>query len=342
MSWSKRGAVAGALVCVWSWTLIAQQPTASKSKAAAAPKSGDSTGSSWKGPRAADGHPDFSGIWTYATATPLQRPPALAGKSVLTDAEAAAYEKGLGAGGCRILKCDGTSASRVATAYGDFWWDFGNKLVLNRTSLIVDPPDGLMPAYTPAGQKMAAAAMEARMKAESPDGPEDLSLSDRCLVGFNAGPPLTPSAYNNNIHLFHTKDQLAIVNEMIHSTRIIALDGRPHLSQAVRQWLGDSRGKWDGDTLVVETTNFRPETAPGGGDYLKARLVEKFSRMNRDILMYEYTMDDPAIWTRSWTVQIPLSRSEEPLFEYACHEGNYAIQNILTGARMKEKERTQR
>jgi len=284
------------------------------------------------GPRL-NGHPDFSGAWSYATATPLERPKAFAGKAELTDEEAAAFVKALASGGCRILKCDGSDAAKVATAYDDFWWDFGDTLTLNRTSLIVDPPDGLMPAMTPAAQKAASEAMAKRVSADSPAGPEEMSLSDRCLMGFNSGPPLTPSAYNNNIHLFQTRDHLGMLSEMIHNTRIVPLDGRAHLSPAARLWAGDSRGRWDGDTLIIETTNFRPETAPGGGNPVTARLVEKFFFVKQDILVYEYTMDDPALWTRPWTVQIPMTRATTPLYEYACHEGNYALTNVLKGAR---------
>lgn len=264
-SWRVDGvAVAvGVTVVLWSWTASAQAPAG------------------------ANARPDFSGSWSYATATPLQRPPAFGLKKELTDKEAAEFVKGLASGGCRILNCDGSAASKVATAYDDFWWDFGDKLTLNRTSLIVDPPDGQLPPMTPAAQKARAEAMARRAQADSPAGPEDLSLSDRCMMGFNAGPPLTPSAYNNNIHLFQTRDHVAILNEMIHNARMVPLDGRPHLTSGLRQWAGDSRGRWEGKTLVVETTNFRAETAPGGSDYRKARFVERFYFVKNDILMYE-------------------------------------------------------
>lgn len=331
---SLRAFLGTAAVFALPWVVAGQAPASGTSQAkrtetAAAPRTA--------GPRLPDGHPDFSGSWSYATATPLERPKAFAGKASLTDEEAAVFVKGLASGGCRILKCDGSAASKVATAYDDFWWDFGDKLTLNRTSLIVDPPDGLMPALTAAAQEQAKAAFARRASAESPAGPEDLSLSDRCMMGFNSGPPLTPSAYNNNIHVFQTHDHIALMSEMIHNTRVVALDGRPHLSAGFRQWAGDSRGRWEGDALVIETTNFRPETAPGGGNHLTARLVERLFRVSGDILMYEYRMDDPAIWTRPWTVQIPMTRNTQPMYEYACHEGNYALANILKGARADEQ-----
>jgi hypothetical protein len=169
------------------------------------------------------------------------------------------------------------------------------------------------------------------------DGPGSRSLADRCIVGFNAGPPLTPSAYNNNLQIFQAQDHIVLFTEMIHNARTVPLGGRPHLPGAIRQRSGDSRGRWEGDTLVIETTNFRAETAPGGGDPAGARLVERLTRVDRTIHMYEYTMHDPAIWTRPWTVQVPMTRSDVPIYEYACHEGNYAMPNLLSAARAEER-----
>jgi hypothetical protein len=159
-------------------------------------------------------------------------------------------------------------------------------------------------------------------------------------MGFNSGPPLTPSAYNNNVQVFQTPDHVALLSEMIHNARIVPLDGRPHLTGRISQWAGDSRARWEGDTLVIETTNFRPETVPGGGDPATARLVERLTRVDADILMYEYTMSDPAIWTRPWTVQVPMRMFDQPMYEYACHEGNYAMANILSAARAEERGAT--
>ncbi len=285
-------------------------------------------------PRLPDGRPELHGVWSFANATPLQRPAELAGKAVLTDEEAAEFERKLAKGGCRIIRCDGSAQATLETAYNDEWFDWGSRLVLNRTSLIVDPPDGQMPALTPAAQKRRASAPAL---GRSADGPESRSLADRCLVGFNAGPPLTPSAYNNNLQIFQAQDHIVLFTEMIHNARIVPLGARPHLPSAIRQWSGDSRGRWEGDTLVIETTNFRAETAPGGGDPAVARLVERLTRVDRTILMYEYTMNDPAIWTRPWTVQVPMTRSDEPIYEYACHEGNYAMPNLLSAARAEER-----
>lgn len=287
-------------------------------------------------PRLADGRPDLQGVWSFATATPLQRPKEFGGKAVLTDQEAADFEKELAQGGCRIIRCDGSVQANLETAYDDFWFDWGNKLVLNRTSLIVDPPDGQMPSLTPEAKKRTAGA--GAFLTRGANGPEDRSLADRCLVGFNAGPPLTPSAYNNHIQVFQTREHIVLLSEMVHNARIVPLDGRPHLSRITQQWAGDSRGRWVGDTIVIETTNFRPETAPGGGSPASARLVERLTRVDGNVLMYEYTMNDPAIWTRPWTVQVPMMRTPEPIYEYACHEGNYAMPNILSAARAEERK----
>ena len=324
------GAVVPAIAVALLVSLQAGQTTAPEAKVNRTPAARPPA------PRMADGRPELQGVWSFATATPLQRSQEFAGKAVLTDAEAAAFEKKLATGGCRIINCDGSARATLETAYNDFWWDWGNKLALNRTSLIVDPPDGRMPPTTPEGQKRMAAGFAAFIRPTN--GPEDRTLADRCLIGFNAGPPLTPSAYNNNVQVFQAHDYVALMTEMIHNARIVPLDGRPHLSSSVSQWAGDSRGRWEGDTLVIETTNFRPETAPGGGNPSVARLVERLTRVDRDVLMYEYTMNDPAIWTKPWTVQVPMMRSQEPIYEYACHEGNYAMPNILNAARADDKK----
>jgi hypothetical protein len=159
------------------------------------------------------------------------------------------------------------------------------------------------------------------------------------MVGFNAGPPLTPSAYNNNVQVLQTPEHVVLLTEMIHNARVVPLNGRAHLSPTILQWGGDSRGRWEGDTLVIETRNFRPETAPGGGSPSAARLVERLTRVDANTLMYRYTMDDPAIWTRPWTVEVPMRKMTEPIYEYACHEGNYAMGNILSAARAEERRK---
>ena len=289
----------------------------------------------WTPARTPDGQPDIQGVWGFATITPLERPRDLAGKEFFTDKEAADYEK-------RFLdtnnrdRRDGPADADVGRAYNDFWWDSGSHIVpTRRTSLIVDPPDGKLPALTQEGQKKAAARAEAR-RLHPYDGPEDRPLQERCLVWTTAGPPIMPSAYNNNIRIVQGAGYVAILNEMIHDARVIPLDGHPHLPQTVRLWMGDSRGHWDGNTLVVDTTNFTDKTNFRGADD-KLHLIERFSRTADNRLMYQFTVDDETAFTRSWTAEIPMTRSGDPMFEYACHEGNYSLMNVLAGARAAEK-----
>jgi len=202
-----------------------------------------------------------------------------------------------------------------------------------RTSLIVDPADGRLPALTADAQARAAARAEAR-RLHPADGPEDRSLGERCVL-FNAGPPMLSGPYNNYVQIVQTRDHVVIHNEMIHDARIVPLDGRPHLPSSVRLLLGDSRGRWEGDTLVVETTNFTNKTTVrGSGEGL--RLVERFTRSGPSTLLYEFTVDDPASFTKPWSAVLPMTRTGDRLYEYACHEGNYAMTGILRGARAGE------
>ena len=217
-------------------------------------------------PRLPDGKPDLQGVWDFRTITPLQRPSELAGKDVLTDQEAADWEQAnqRNQDNREATPTGGTSNGAATTAdveraYNDFWWDFGKKIVgTKRTSLIVDPPNGRMPALTESGRKRAGERMQLRQRTAV--GPEDRGVGERCILGFNSGPPMLPSAYNNNVQIFQTKDHVVLLNEMVHNARIVPLDGRPHIGKGIRQWVGDSRGRWEGDTLIVETTNFSGET----------------------------------------------------------------------------------
>ena len=302
-------------------------------------------------PRTSWGTPDLSGVWDFRTLTPLERPEAVGDQAVLTAEDAAAFR-------ARALEArdadrrDGGAGRDVERAYNDFWWDYGDTLTTDlRTSLIVDPPDGRIPARS-AGVDEADRARRAarrrpvreRVVIGSPaHGPEDLGLSERCMLGFNAGPPMLPSAYNNNIQIVQTRDHVAIVNEMIHDARIVPLGDVPQLPSGVRQWMGDSRGRWDGDTLIVETTNFTARTGSfytiarsyGSGETL--RLVERFTRDAPDRLRYEFTVHDEHTFTRSFTAEIPMTRTDARLYEYACHEGNYGMSNLLAGARALER-----
>jgi hypothetical protein len=293
--------------------------------------------------RLPDGHPDLQGVWNFASATPLQRPPQFANKPVLTDAEAADYLKNLPKDGCRIIKCDGSAQGRLESAYDEAWWDQGSKLAENRTSLIVDPPDGKIPPLTPEAQKKLVDLMKADRARALLDGAEGATVTDRCILGFNSGPPMNPSAYNNMVQITQSKDYLVIFNEMIHNSRIVPLDGRPHLPATLRQWAGDSRGHWEGDTLVIETTNFGSDSIPGAGggvslDPVNARLVERFTRTRPDTLIYEYTISDPHTWTRPWTARVPMMKSTDQIYEYACHEGNYSMANRLSAARTADRK----
>jgi hypothetical protein len=301
----------------------------------AAPAAGQApvAGAAKSAPRTAWGKPDLQGVWNYATITPLERPGELAGKQVLTDGEAAEYEK-------QTLerrnpdRRDGGAAADVGRAYNQFWWDYGTKVIgTKRTSLIVDPPDGKIPPLTEeAKQRVEARAAVLRAP---PAGPEDRNLWERCFLG-TAGPPVVPGPYNNNFQIFQTRDYVVILNEMIHDARIIPLDGRPHVPANIRQWMGDSRGRWEGNTLVVDTTNFTGKTNfRGSGEGL--HLVERFTRVDAGTLLYEFTVDDPSAFTRPWSAALPMAKSDDLIYEYACHEANYGMFNMLSAARAEEK-----
>jgi hypothetical protein len=284
----------------------------------------------------ANGKPDLQGIWSNATITPLERPADLGGKQTFTADEAAAYEKQV-AERSNVDHRSKDAEADVASAYNQFWYDRGTKAVgTRRTSLIVDPPDGRIPSLTPDAQKRVEET-SARMEAISTDGPEGRSLAERCLLWRTAGPPMLPGPYNNFFQIVQTPDRLVILNEMIHDARVIPLDGSPHLASNIRQWMGDSRGHWERDTLVVDTTNFSDKYSLRGSDR-NLHLIERFTRVSPDTLLYEFTVDDPTAFARPWTAQIPVTRAKGPIFEYACHEGNYAMTDILAGARAAEKK----
>ena len=281
------------------------------------------------------GDPDLQGLWTNATITPFERPADLAGKPVLSEQEAAEYEKQINQARDADSRAGGRDAD-LGRAYNQFWYDRGTKVVgTRRTSLMVDPPDGRVPALTPEAQRRADARAAARKQSPA-DGPEDRSLAERCILWPTAGPPMVPSGYNNNYQLIQTPGYVVILIEMIHDVRIIPLDGRPHVSQTIRQWMGDSRGRWDGNTLVVTTTNFTGKTSYRGSSE-NLRLVERFTRIDADTIDYQFTVDDPSSFAAKWTAAIPMTKTEGPIFEYACHEGNYGMTNLLSGARAEEK-----
>ena len=276
---------------------------------------------------------DLEGIWTNGTITPLERPREFSEKEFLTPVEAAQYEKQVRERNHGDRR-DANSDADLATGYNDFWWDRGTKVVsTRRTSLIVDPPDGRIPTLTPEAQKRAAARAEAR-RLHPADGPEDMTLADRCIA--RPGPPMVPAGYNNNHRIVQASDYVVIFSEMMHDARIIPIDGRPHLPNSVRQWFGDSRGHWEGNTLVVETTNFTDKTNfRGAGENM--RLIERFTRVDPETLLYRFTINDPRSFERPWSAEIPMKKSEGPIFEYACHEGNYSMVNGLSAARAEER-----
>ena len=279
---------------------------------------------------------DLQGVWTNTTITPLERPVSLAGKQVFTPEEAAKYEKETNQRNDADSRESNPEAD-VNHAYNQFWWDRGTKVVPGlRTSLIVDPPDGRVPPLTPEAQKRMAAEA-AYTREHSTDGPENRLLQERCLNWPTAGPPMLPSFYNNEYQIVQTPSTVAIVIEMIHDVRIIPIDGSPHLASSIRQWMGDSRGHWDGNTLVVDTTNFTDKSRFRGADE-NLHLTERFTRVNPSTVLYEFTVDDPTAFTKPWTAQIPMTKTKGPVFEYACHEGNYAMVDILAGARAAEKK----
>jgi hypothetical protein len=291
---------------------------------------------SWTPPKTSDGQPDISGYWTNITLTPLQRPANLANKPFFTPTEAAAYEKETVERNNADRRDNAGTDADVGKAYNDFWWDRGTKVVSTlRTSLIIDPPDGKVPALSPeAARRLADTRAAARGHAY--DGPENRPLAERCILWATAGPPMMPSFYNNNYQIVQGPGYVIIVVEMIHDARIIPLDGSPHPPQDVRLWLGDPRGHWEGNTLVVETTNFTDKTAFQGSSK-DMRLVERFTRTAPDTIMYQFTVDDPATFGKTWTTEIPMHQTQGPLIEYACSEGNYAMSGILAGARADEK-----
>jgi hypothetical protein len=286
----------------------------------ASPKAGGAA-SARTVPRTPDGHPDLQGLWDYRTATPLERPRDLADKAVFTDQEARAFE-------ARTAE----RRENIVAVHPPFWLDYGSKVLGDRrTSLIVDPPTGRVPPLTPAARARIAASPADERTA---DDPEQRSIQERCLV-FGAGPPMLPGPYNNNVQIIQTAANVVVMNEMIHDARIIPTDGRPHVSPSIRQWLGDSRGRWDGDTLVVETTNFTDRTSFRGSDQ-NLRVIERFTRAGADTLMYEFTIDDPTAFSATWTARFPMTRSSDQMYEYACHEGNFGLLDILKGARFDD------
>ena len=310
----------------------------------------------WEPPRLPDGKPDLQGVWDFQSLTPLQRPEDQ-DKAVLTAeeiaaVEAAAAENNAAANAPSAVRDEPLPVGGNVGGYNRYWVDQDASVVDDgRTSLIVDPPTGRLPALQPGvdlielslgEDRPGTRPVRARAAGIGADSYEDRGLAERCLLGFNSGPPIVPAGYNQNIQVFQTPDHFVILNEMVHDARIVPLDGRGHLPEGLHQWMGDSRGYWDGDTLVVETTNFsdktasfNPSVATAVGTGTTLALTERFSRVADDTLLYEYTVNDPSSFTAPFTVALPMKRGNG-MYEYACHEGNYGLLNILAGARVAE------
>jgi hypothetical protein len=286
-------------------------------------------------PRTPDGQPDLQGFWTNSTYTPLERPKNVT-KEYYTPEEAAAVEKA-----AATREVEQTSPGTTADVHYDFT-QFGldrsqSPLAHNlRTSLIVNPENGRLPPLSAEGQRRAA-ALAAKLKGVGRwDSAETNQLDDRCLIMAGAGPPMLNSAYNSNYQIIQAPGYVMILVEMIHDVRMIPLDGRPQPHKNVRQWMGVSRGRWDGNTLVVETTNFNGKNPlEGSGENMK--VTESFTRVSADEIQYKFTVDDPSTWARAWTAEMAMRSTKGPLFEHACHEGNYGLYNTLVGARLEEK-----
>ena len=326
-------------------TVIAIVSLAPVPVAGQTPRASFAAADTWTLPRTPDGQPDLQGIWANNNATPLQRPEELAGRQALTDEEVATLKEratqlfdddaGDAAFGDSVFQAaladagDFTSTDASTGNYNHFWLverDFDN-----RTSLVVDPPDGRIPPLTPEGQQRADARSEARRRPA--DGPEDRSLSERCI---SFGVPRLGAGYNSYYQILQTPGYVVIFMETIHDARVIPLDGRPHISQNIRQWHGDPRGRWEGDTLVVDTTNYSPKSdLRGSAENL--HVVERFTRVGPRTISYEITVDDPTTWTNAWTAVILLKKTEDSIFEFGCHEGNIGMEGILRGARAQEK-----
>ena len=305
------------------------------SAALAAAAFGQTPAGKWTPPKTPDGQPSLEGFWTNTTVTPLERPRELGSKEFFTPEEAAAYAK-------KVL--DAKEVTGPGT-YADVHYDmsqFGltknqNKLTGSTRTSIITGPEGRVPAMLPAAQQRNAARAAAN-KGHEFDGPENRSLAERCLLWPTEGPPVLPVGYNSNLQIVQGKGYVAITQEMIHDVRVIPTDGRTHLDPAIRQWFGDPVGHWEGNTLVVDTTNFTDRTAFRGSSE-NLHVVERFTRTNDDTVLYQFTVSDPSTWEKSWSGELPMSKTSGPIFEYACHEGNYGMANNLSGARAEEKAR---
>jgi len=320
-----------------------QKPTATPARGATAAAAAKPAARASTPPRTPWGDPDLQGIWNFATSTPFERPAGLGEKPVLSEAEAEEFSEKLAFDLTRDRR-DGGNDADVRRAYNEHWMDPRRLQMLTdkRTSLIIDPPDGRIPPRVPLTPErklavQAAAGRVARFNAGMPLSAEEFTPPVRGIIRTDRAPYLG-GIYNNTAQIFQSPGYVTILQEMIHSARIIPMDGRPHIGPTLRQWLGDTRGRWEGTTLVVETTNFRRDDGAvyGNANPDTFKIVERFTRVGPDALNYEFTISDPNTWTRPWTAMVPWARISEQLYEYTTHEDNYDLVHLLHGARVRE------
>jgi hypothetical protein len=345
---------AGGILPVVAWLT----PATAQTSAPAATKGPVAKAKPWTVPRTPDGRPDLQGTWSNGTITPLERPDGAS--LVMSKDEVARLEKGMAD---RVKRLDepsdpnrpappkggdgSTGAAGNVGGYNNFWLEPGDRVaIVNgewRSSLIVDPPNGKVPALTPEARQRNAARLAAMKGRGQFDHPEFRPLGERCIMSFgsNAGPPMLPNYfYNNNYQIVQTRDHIMILAEMVHDVRVIRMGGE-RLPKHLRPWMGDSIGRWEGDTLVVETTNFHPlQIFRSASENLK--VIERFTRTARDTILYKFTIDDPTTFIQQWSGEVPFNRTDELIYEYACHEGNYALSNILSGERAREREQAKK
>ncbi len=328
-----RHSTLAALVVLTFIPVLASAQTAPKGKPAARP---------WTPPKTPWGEPDLQGLYSNKTITPFERPAEFAGKAELSDEETAELERRASERTVDIRNARGTE-SDVSSAYNEFWWDRGKKVTTKRSSLVVDPPDGRVPPLTTEAQRRAAEEYKQPIyrgggaNGRGTDSTTDRSLFERCITRGLPG-AMSPSAYNNTYRIVQSPGYVAVQIEMLGGARVIPTTGGSHVGPLLRQYMGDSRGHWEGNTLVVETTNFTNRTLYRGAAE-NLTLVERFTKVDANTLEYAFTVTDPTTFVRSWTASIPYLVTDEQLFEYACHEGNYGMEGILSGARVEEVKR---
>ncbi|PYU22598.1 MAG: hypothetical protein DMG30_14455 [Acidobacteria bacterium] len=339
----------GALAVVMAAILCAPTLVAAQAQSGAAAKTATKPGMSkkaWTMPRTPDGQPELQGVWTNNSVTPLQRPKELAGKEYYTEAELAELQKRErerlalddkeGEPAANHSGVEGAPAENVHYDHAQFGLDWlQSKVAWNRRTSLIVGPDGTIPPLTAEARKRLAESA-AKEKGHEFDGPENRPLAARCIARPNTGPPLLPTRYNSNLQIVQGPGYVAIETEEIHDVRIIPLDGRPHLPKNIRQWMGDSVGHWEGNTLVVDTTNFTDLNPFPGAQNL--HVIERITRAGEDTILYQFTVEDPGMWIKPWSGEVPIKKIRGQLYEYACHEGNYGLANTLRGARVAEAE----